>query len=322
MPINELRAIATFAKAVELGSIRGAAAAQGVTPQAASKALVQLEEHLGVRLLNRTTRSLSLTDEGRRFLETTQPALAALERALTSARESKDEIAGPLRIAGPRSFAPVLMPVLDEFCSVYPDVQPEVDLDDELSNWVQDRVDVGFRIGVSPEEGLIARRLLPVQLIVCAAPRYLERHGMPRTLDDLTLHRCSTFRHPATRQVLPWYFDIGGEVVHHHVAPALSTNDTELELHALLAGQVIAQVSNLMAASYIRDGKLVPLLIQHMAAHFSLYLYYGSRTAQPARVRAFIELAIRHLADQSGCVMTPKELALAEARARKALRHA
>ena len=297
MPINELRAIATLAKAVELGSIRGAAIAQGVTPQAASKSLAQLEQHLGVRLLHRTTRSLALTDEGRRFLETTQPALAALERALTGARAAQDEIAGPLRIAGPRSFGPVLMPVLDEFCRLHPDVQPDVQLDDELSDWVQDRVDVGFRVGVSPEEGLIARRLLPVQLLVCAAPEYLSRHGTPRTLDDLTAHRCSAFRHPATRQVLPWYFDIDGEVVHRHVAPALSTNDTEFELHAMLAGQVIGQTSNYLAAAHVRTGALVPLLTQHLSAHFSLYLYYGSRTAQPRRVRAFIDHAIRQLAD-------------------------
>lgn len=120
MPINELRAIFTFAKAVELGSIRRAAVAQGVTPQAASQALAQLEEHLGVRLLHRTTRSLSLTDEGQRFLETTQPALAALDRALNQARASKDEIAGPLRIVGPKSsFAPILMSLIDEFCNLY-----------------------------------------------------------------------------------------------------------------------------------------------------------------------------------------------------------
>jgi DNA-binding transcriptional LysR family regulator len=108
MAINELRAIATLAKAVELGSIRKAAIAQGVSAQAASQSLQQLEEQLGVRLLNRTTRSLSLTDEGQRFLETTQPALAALDRALAEARESKDEIGGALRIVGPKSsFAPL-----------------------------------------------------------------------------------------------------------------------------------------------------------------------------------------------------------------------
>lgn len=309
MPINELRAIATFARAVELGSIRRAAAAQGVTPQAASQALAQLEAHLGVRLLHRTTRSLALTDEGQHFLETTQPALAALDRAISQARESKDEIAGPLRIVGPRSsFASILMPVIDEFCRRYPDVHPDVQLDDGKSNWVMERVDVGFRIGTSPDEGVIARRLLPVQLIICAAPSYLERHGAPKSLDDLANHRCSAFRHPATGQVLPWYLYIGGTVVHRHVSPTLSTNDTELELQAMLAGQVVGQVANLSAARHIREGRLVPLLLQHMTDHIGVHVYYGSRAAQPRRVRAFIDLAVERLLESPTHVLGTKEL--------------
>ncbi|MHA6892868.1 LysR family transcriptional regulator [Ralstonia pseudosolanacearum] len=321
MPINELRAIATFAKAVELGSIRRAAAAQGVTPQAASQALAQLEEHLGVRLLHRTTRSLALTDEGQRFLEAAQPALAALDRALSQARESKDEIAGPLRIVGPKSsFAPILMPVIDAFCRQYPQVQPDVQLDDGKSNWVLDRVDVGFRIGTSPDEGVIARRLLPVQLMICAAPSYLEQHGAPKSLDELATHRCSAFRHPATDQVLPWYLNIDGEIVHRHVSPTFSTNDTELELQAVLAGQVIGQIANLAAVTHIRAGRLVPLLLQHMSDHIGVHLYYGSRTAQPRRVRAFIDLAIQQLLDTPTYVLSAKELAQAATHRGKAKR--
>jgi DNA-binding transcriptional LysR family regulator len=317
MPINELRAIATFAKAVELGSIRRAALAQDVSPQAASQALAQLENHLGVRLLHRTTRSLSLTDEGQRFLETTQPALAALDRALNQARASKDEIAGPLRIVGPKSsFSPILMPLIDEFCSLYPDVQPDVQLDDGKSNWVAERVDVGFRIGQSPEEGVIARRLFPVQLMICAAPSYLERHGAPKSLDDLAAHRCSAFRHPATGQALPWYLVIDGEIVHRHVSPTFATNDTELEVQAVLAGQVIGQLANLSVAEHIRAGRLVPLLLKHMSNHIHVHLYYGSRTAQPRRVRSFIDLAIERLHETSTYVLSTKELSAASARAK------
>ncbi len=321
MPINELRAIATFAKAVELGSIRRAAAAQGVTPQAASQALAQLEVHLGVRLLHRTTRSLALTDEGQRFLETAQPALAALERALNQVRESKDEIAGPLRIVGPKSsFAAILMPVIDEFCRLYPQVQPDVQLDDGKSNWVLERVDVGFRIGTSPDEGVIARRLFPVQLMICAAPSYLERHGAPKSLEELATHRCSAFRHPAKDQVLPWYLNIDGEIVHRHISPTFSTNDTELELQAVLAGQVVGQIANLAAAAHIRAGRLVPLLLQHMSDHIGVHLYYGSRTAQPRRVRAFIDLAIQRLLETPTYVLSAKELALAASRQGKTKR--
>lgn len=318
MAINELRAIATFAKAVESGSIRRAAVAQGVTPQAASQAIAQLESHLGVRLLHRTTRSLALTDEGQRFLEATRPALATLDRALSQARESKDDIAGPLRIVGPRSaFVGVLMPLLDEFCRRYPAVQPDVQLDDGKSNWVLERVDVGFRLGASPDEGVIARRLFPVQLIICAAPSYLQAHGAPKSLDDLARHRCSAFRHPATGQVLPWHLKVDGEVVHRHVAPALSTNDAELELQAVLAGQVLAQVANLSGAAHIRAGRLVPLLLQHMTDDIGVHLYYGSRAAQPRRVRAFIDLAIERLADAPAHVLSGKELSRAASRSRE-----
>lgn len=317
MPINELRAIATFAKAVELGSIRRAAIAQDISPQAASQALAQLESHLGVRLLHRTTRSLSLTDEGQRFLETTQPALAALDRALNQARASKDEIAGPLRIVGPKSsFAPILMPVIDEFCRAHPDVQPDVQLDDDKSNWVAERVDVGFRIGPSPDEGVIARRLFPVQLMICAAPAYLERHGAPKSLDDLAAHRCSAFRHPATGQVLPWYLAIDGEIVHRYVSPAFATNDTELEVQAVLAGQAIGQLANLSVAGHIRAGHLVPLLLEHMSSHIHVHVYYGSRAAQPRRARMFIDLAIERLREPAAYVLSAKELAAAAGAAR------
>jgi DNA-binding transcriptional LysR family regulator len=309
MPINELRSITTFAKAVELGSIRSAAKSQGVSPQAASQAIAQLEQHLGVRLLHRTTRGLSLTDEGRQFLESTLPAIATLERALSSARGAKDEIAGPLRIVGPRSgFAQVILPVLDEFCRTHPAVIPDVHMDDGIGNWVLDRVDVGFRIGGPPAEGLIARRLFPVQLVICAAPLYIEQHGAPRTLDELAQHRCSVFRHPATGEALPWYVQAGSEVVRRHVTAALSTNDIELELRAVLSGLVIGQVSSMYAAGLVREGRLVPLLAQHVTEHIGLYLYYGSRTSQPRRVRAFIDHAVKHLSDSAAFVLTNREL--------------
>lgn len=321
MPINKLRAIDTFAKAVELGSLRRAAAAQGVSPQAASQALAQLEQHLGVRLLHRTTRNIALTDEGQEFLESTRPALALLERAVQRVRTAKDEIAGPLRIVAPKSsFMPVIWPLVDAFCRAHPDVQPDVHLDDHIGNWVQDRADVGFRVGSPPEEGLIARQLFPLQLMVCAAPSYLAAHGAPKTIDELATHRCSMFRHPGTGRVLPWYFKVDNELVSRDFSPTLSTNDTELEAEAVLSGHVIGLLSGLSAAAHIRSGRLVPLLTDHATDHMSVHVYYGNRTAQPARVRAFIDIAVGQLLGNTTYVLERKELAAAEARGRKTAR--
>lgn len=317
MPINELRAIATFAKAVELGSLRKAAVAQGVSPQAASQALAQLEQHLGVRLLHRTTRNLALTDEGRQLLEATQPALGALERALEGVRQARDEVAGPLRIVGPQSsFAPVIWPVIDAFCREHPDVLPDVQLDDSIGNWVEDRVDVGFRIGTPPQDGLIARRLLPLQLLVCASPDYVATHGAPQSLDELTDHRCSVFRHPGNGQVLPWFLAVDGQVLTRHVAPALATNDADLELHAVLSGQVVGQLSSLLAAPFVRSGRLVPVLTAHITDQMAVYMYYGNRT-QPTRVKKFVERVAAHFSDPTPYWLSAQEIADVGARARQ-----
>ncbi|SDZ70380.1 transcriptional regulator, LysR family [Variovorax sp. YR266] len=319
MPINELRSIATFVKTAELGSLRQAAASQGMTPQAASQALAQLEKHLDVRLFHRTTRSMSLTDEGRQFLEAAQPPLLGLQRALQMAREAKEGIEGPLRIVGPNSvFSPVLWPLLDQFCRRYPEVQPDVQLDDRIGNWVEDRVDVGFRVGASPADGVIARRLFSLQLIICASPDYLSRHGAPDSLDALTKHRCSAFRNSGTGRVLPWFVKTSdGSMSEHHVVPAMTVNDEALETEAVLAGHVIGLLTSVAAASHIRAGRLVPLLVKHVADKSSVFVYYGSRSAQPARVRAFIDVTVELLADNPSFVLTPKELATAEANGRK-----
>lgn len=315
MAINTFKAVATFAKAVELGSIRQAALAQSVTPQAASQAIAQLEQHLGVRLLHRTTRSLSLTEEGQRFLENTQPALAALDRALDLAREARDEVSGALRIAGPKTgFPALLMPVLDEFCQAYPGIQPDIQLDDRLGDWVQDRVDVGFRIGTGLNEGVIGRTLFPVQMIVCAAPAYLARHGTPATIADLASHQCSVYRHPTTGRVSPWYLMVDNEVEQRPMSPALSTNDAEMELQAVLAGRVIGQLANFSAAAHIRAGRLVPLLVPHISSHIGFHIYYGSRASQPRRVRAFVDLAVKRLRGSSDVVLSAAELAAASRR--------
>lgn len=320
MTIGDLRAIETFTKAIELGSIRRAAAALGVSPQAASQALAALEERLGVRLLHRTTRSLALTHEGQQFIEAAGPALAALERATDRIRIAKDEIAGPLRILAPKySFLPVLWPLIDLFCHRHPGIEPDVKLDDRIGDWVEDRADVGFRIGRPPEDGLIVRRLFAMQLIVCAAPSYIATHGAPNSIDQLTSHRCSVFRHPGSGRVLPWLLKVGGDVTSLHLPPALSSNDADLEARAVLSGHVIGLLSGLSAAAPIRSGRLVPLLADHATDHMSVYIYYGSRRALPSRVRAFIDLTVDQLANSADYVLSQQELAAAEAKGLGAL---
>ena len=320
MSINELRSITTFVRTVELGSLSKAATAQQISPQAASKALRQLEQYLGVRLFHRTTRSMSLTEEGQRFFEAAKPSLISLQQALYAVRQTREDLAGPLRIVGPRSvLPPVIGPVLDEYCRLYPEVQPDVQLDDRVGNWVEDRVDIGFRLGNPPEEGLIARRLFPVQLVICAAPTYLRKYGAPQTLHELEAHRCSGFRRPSDGRVVPWRVRVGDSMQDQNIRPSFSTNDEAFELRAVLAGGVIGQLAVPTAASLIRSGRLVPLLLDHMTDNLSLFVYYGSRAAQPARVRRFIDLVVERLTESNDFVLTNDDLLSAHAKGMAAL---
>ena len=320
MSINELRSITTFVRTVELGSLSKAATAQQISPQAASKALGQLEQYLGVRLFHRTTRSMSMTEEGQRFFEAAKPSLISIQQALQVVRQTREDLAGPLRIVGPRTvLQPVIGPVLDEYCRLYPEVQPDVQLDDHVGNWVEDRVDVGFRLGNPPDEGLIARRLFPMQLVICAASTYLRKYGAPQNLYELDVHRCSGFRRPGDGRVAPWRVRVGDSMQDQNIRPSFSTNDEAFELRAVLAGEVIGQLAVPTAASLIRSGRLVPLLLDHMTDDLSLFIYYGSRVAQPARVRRFIDLVVERLTESNDFVLTNGELVSAHAKGMAAL---
>jgi DNA-binding transcriptional LysR family regulator len=307
--MNEIRAISTFVRAATLGSLRGAAIDQGISPQAASHAVMQLEKALGVRLFHRTTRKLSLTEEGQRLFDSAKPALATLSSALDEARRSKEEVSGMLRVSAPRALGlPVLWPYFEEFQQRYPDVQLEVQFDDHFTDLVTDRADVGFRGGPPPSAGSIARRLVPIQLIVCASPAYLERHGAPKTIEDLAQHRCTGYRRANTGKLAQWQFRVGDEVVYRDVPAALCVNDTEMETQAVLSGLGIGQLGSFNATPHIRSGRLVPLLMQHVNEYGAVTIYYGHRTEQPLRVKTFIEFMVDRMAGNRNFFLDPSEL--------------
>ncbi len=307
--MNEVRAISIFVRAATLGNLRKAAVDQGISPQAASQAVMQLEKSLGVRLFHRTTRKLSLTEEGQRLLLSVEPALATLSSAIDDARRAKDEVAGPLRVSAPTALGrAVLWPSIVAFAARYPDVQLDVRFDDHFTDLVSDRADVGFRGGSPPAGGAIARRLLPIQLIVCASPAYIERHGAPQSIDDLDAHRCTGYRRANTGKQAPWEFLIGNEIVYRDIAATLCVNDIDAETEAVLSGVAIGQLGSFSAVAHIRAGRLVPLLTQHLTQRESIYIYYRHRTEQPLRVRTFIDFMIGQLADSTGFFLEPAEL--------------
>ncbi|WP_298929523.1 LysR family transcriptional regulator [uncultured Ramlibacter sp.] len=296
--MDELRAITTFVRAAEAGSFNKAAMDQGTTPQAVSKAIRQLEQHLGVRLFHRTTRKSSLTQEGERLFNEVRGNLDAMMAAVNRARSAVHDEEGLIRIsAGGSAGRKVLMPLLVDFSAHHPGVVFDLLLEDGVTDAVGARIDVGFRAGNAPNVQVIARRLFAIQQIVCASPSYLAVHGAPTRLAQLNRYRCTGYRQPGTGRAMPWEFDVKGEIVFHTMAPFFCCSDPDAEMQAVAAGMGIGQIDSINAAAPIRAGQLVPLLTGHISERMGFYIYYAKRTNMPGRVRKFIDFAVERLKD-------------------------
>jgi DNA-binding transcriptional LysR family regulator len=301
--VDDLKALSTLAQVVERGSFRRAAVELGVAPQATSKTVRQLEAQLGVRLLHRTTRKLSLTDEGARLLAQVRPALSAIRAAMSELQSTKAEVGGTLRVTAPRSVGQhLVLPLLGPFMEANPSLRVELELEDRYTDITTEKIDIGFRVGPSMDRNVVARRLMDIQHWICASPAYVERHGRPRSWGDLAKHRCTGFRHVNTGKLLPWEYQELGATTYLDVAARFETNDVDAEVMAVLAGIGVGQVPSYVAGPLVAQGRLVHLLVKHTSERVGLYLYFAQRAHLPPRARLFIDFAVAHLRAPSGRV--------------------
>jgi DNA-binding transcriptional LysR family regulator len=292
--MDQTRVLSIFLSVARTNSFTQAALAAGLTPPAVSRAIAQLEEHLGVRLLNRSTRKVSLTDEGARLFELADAGLRLLDEAMDQTQYSKQEVAGVIRVAASHSFGNrQLIPLIRQFQLTYPDIHFDLLFEDQFTDLVTAKIDVGFRSGNEPAANLIARSLGPIRMSICASPDYLREHGTPRSLADLLAHRCTGFRHPNTGRVIPWELQIDGEFVYQDVPAVLSVNHAEAEVRAVRAGLGIGQLPDYMIADDLAAGALVRVLPEFSTSRLSLYMYYPQRKQLPTRVRHFIDFAMQ-----------------------------
>jgi DNA-binding transcriptional LysR family regulator len=292
-----LRAITLFVDAAAAGSFQRVALARAITPQAVSKAIRQLEQHLGVRLFHRTTRRSSLTTEGLAFLESVRPGLDAIDAAVGSARATTEAIEGPLRITAPRFARKALMSPLAEFSTLHPQVQFDVRIEDDYTDIVAAKIDVGFRGGSAPTGQVISRQLFSVEQRLCASPQYLSRHGRPASVAELARHHCTGYRLATTGRLAPWQLLVDGEMRRIDLPVVFCANDSELELDAVLAGVGIGLIDGLTGADEVRAGRLVPVLEAHPGPEVGFHLYFAQRRNLPRRVRAFIDFIVQRLQD-------------------------
>lgn len=290
--MDKFRGVTLFIGVARARSFTKAAADAGLTPQAVSKAVRQLETHLGVRLFHRTTRSLSLTEEGERLYALAHPGVALFDDALDQVMNSRHEADGVIRVAAPTSIGhTVLAPMVQQFQQQYPGTHFDFLFDDHFTNLVEARIDVGFRAGNPPERNVISRKLGEIPLYICAAPAYLERHGVPKSADDLLSHRCTGFRNPNTGRLVPWELQLDGATVYKDVPAVASFNTVEGEVEAVRAGIGIGQLAGYMINEDLRSGRLTHVLPKLVTANGAVYMYYQQRTQMPLRVRRFIDFA-------------------------------
>jgi DNA-binding transcriptional LysR family regulator len=278
-----------FIAVAERRSFAKAAVQLGLSRSRLSETIRGLEERLGVRLLNRTTRSVAPTEAGERLLARLRPLLDDFSAALDSINAFRDKPAGLLRLTVPPPIASfMLAPLLARFLAEYPEISLEISSDAALTDIVAHRFDAGMRPGERVERDMIAVRIGAVRSAVVAAPDYLARHPRPKTPQDLADHNCILIRLPSGA-TFPWPFEKGGQRVEAAVSGRLTVNDERLALRAALDGVGVLYTTLEPVAPLIEEGRLVPLLEDWQTRGAMLFLYYPSRRQVPAPLQAFIE---------------------------------
>jgi DNA-binding transcriptional LysR family regulator len=297
--------MSAFVAIAERASFAKAAAQLGVSRSSLSESLRALEERLGVRLLNRTTRSVAPTEAGERLLSQLRPLLDNFDAALESVNVFRDSPSGHIRITVPRPAArTIIEPVLSRFLRAYPAVTLEVVIDSALTDIVRDRFDAGIRPGHRVEQDMIALRVgEDAQPTVVASPDYLRRHGTPKEPGDLGAHNCSRMRF-ASGATHRWFFEKRGKSLEVDVTGSLITSDSDLAVRAALDGVALARVPRHAVEEYLADKALVAVLEEWKPRSVGFYLYYSSRRQMPAALQALIdalkaELSGRHSAETS-----------------------
>lgn len=287
-----LNGVNALAAVVRSGGFAAAARSLNVSQPGISRAVARLEARVGVRLLERTTRSVSLTDEGRRFYETIGPVVAALEDAASSLAEGKVTVRGRLRVNIDPYFSQLILgPQLSEFMRKYPELKVDLITRESLGDLVADGYDLGIRFGEPRPSSLVGRRLLDSRVLTVASPSYLKKHGHPSHPQELTAnkHRMIDFRDPETGRAFEWVFRKGRKEIKIDTESQLLLTDVATMHAVCLAGHGIAQVLELGVEAHLANGRLVPLFPNWQDELFPLYAFYPSRQYLPPKTRAFLE---------------------------------
>jgi DNA-binding transcriptional LysR family regulator len=294
--MDQFKQISTFVDVISRGSLSAAARAEGIAPAMIGRRLDALEERLGVKLLQRTTRKIALTNEGAAFLESCQRILLDLENAETQVSERSARPSGHLIISAPAGFGRQhVAPLIPSFLTEYRDVSVTLNLNDRVVDLIGEGVDVAIRIADLADSNLIGVKLADNKRVVVAAPEYLKKFGTPHSLDELSRHHCLTISSEGSQR--GWTFRQNGKNVVLKVQGNLACNDGAVLHDWALQGRGLAWRSMWEVGGEIESGKLVTVLDEFAAPGNDIYAVFAQRQHLPLRIRAFVDFLRRAFAE-------------------------
>ncbi|NMK48262.1 LysR family transcriptional regulator [Achromobacter sp. Bel] len=291
--MDRLAALMPFVCSAELGSFAAAGRNLGLSPSAVGKAVARLEEDLHVRLFQRSTRRMQLTEEGRLYFERCKRILDDLDDAHAMLSRTRDEPRGRLRVSAPLISYHFLLPVLPDFAARYPGVELDLDFNDRVVDLIGERIDVAIRSGDLPDSRLMARPMSQFRMLLCACPEYLARHGTPQSPNDLQAHAAVRFRFPNSGNLQRW------PLAHPDpaVRTALTCNNMEALRGAVIQGFGIGCMPDFLARDALATGVLVEVLPQHTEGMGRFQLVWPSNRNLSPKVRVFVDFMGQHCGD-------------------------
>lgn len=286
--MDRMKAMLTFVRIVEAKSFSRAAETLDL-PRASLTATIQnLEAYLGRKLLQRTTRSVSLTSDGAQYYARCVAILAAVDEAEAALRGDQEAPTGRLRVALPATLGRnLVIPQLARFHALYPGIELVIGMSDRLVDLAGEGIDCALRVGSLPDSSMVARRIGNMRFVTCAAPAYLERHGTPETLEDLAQHRVILHFSGRTGRPFDWEFLVDGKLVRVDVGGPVSVNDADANLDLGVQGLGIMQAATYQVAGHVQEGRLVELLPDYPLPSMPVSLVYAQGHSASPKVRAF-----------------------------------
>ncbi|MCE8419780.1 LysR family transcriptional regulator [Rhodovulum sulfidophilum] len=293
--VDRLTGLSAFVRTADLGSFAAAGRVMGVSPSAVGKAVTKLEDQLQVRLIQRTTRKLSLTDEGRIFHERCRRILDDMEDAYESLQRTRAAPRGKIRVSAPVIAHHLLMPLMPDFTERYPEIEFDLDFSDRVVDLIEEGIDVAIRSGPLPDNRFMVRRLPPFRLLLCASPKYLEQHGFPKTIGDLASHRGIGFRFPNSGKLFEQTVQNPEQHLDLNLPHVMTCNSLEAVREAVIRGIGMGCMPDFLARAPLSTKAIVPLLMDDLEVFGQLNLIWPSSRHLSPKVRAFVDFIVEKL---------------------------